>query len=118
MPRPIPVEFRRRAVALVGAGKPITIAAVEFGVRRTAIQKWVRQDQIDRGERPGITTLENMELSKAKKRIRQLEEEVKILKQALNLFGEDKPSPKEFTYMLTRSSRQVIGLSSVAVYLE
>jgi transposase len=79
MPRPIPVEFRRRAVALVRAGKPITTAAVELGVSAAAIHNWVRQDQIARGERPGITTPENGELSKAKKRIRQLEEEVKTL---------------------------------------
>jgi transposase len=38
-----------------------------------------------------------VELSKAKKRIRQLEEEVKIFKQASKLFGEDKQSPIEFT---------------------
>ena len=67
MPRPFPVEFRRRAVALV------------------------------RGERPGITTPESTELAKAKKRIRQLEEEVTILKKVAKLFGEDRPSPKGFT---------------------
>ena len=75
MPRPFPVEFRRRAVALVRAGKPITTAAVELGVSAAAIHNWVRQDQIDRGERPGITAPESIELAKAKKRIRQLEEE-------------------------------------------
>ena len=69
MPRPFPVEFRRRAVALVRAGKPITTAAVELGVSAAAIHNWVRQDQIDRGERPGITTPESIELAKAKKRI-------------------------------------------------
>ena len=53
MPRPFPVEFQRRAVALVRAVKPITTAAVELGVSAAAIDNWVRQDQIDRGERPG-----------------------------------------------------------------
>ncbi|WP_423264876.1 transposase [Frondihabitans sp. 4ASC-45] len=56
MPRPFPDEFRRRAVALVRAGNPIATAAAELGVSAAAIHKWVRQDQIDRGERPGITT--------------------------------------------------------------
>jgi transposase len=73
MPRTLPVEFRRRAIALVRAGKPITTAAVEPHVSAAAIHSWVRQDQIDRGERPGITTPESIELAKAKKRIRQLE---------------------------------------------
>ena len=71
MPRPFPAEFRLRAVALVRAGKPITTAAVQLGVSAAALHKWVRQDQIDRGERPGITTPETAELSRAKKRIRQ-----------------------------------------------
>jgi transposase len=93
MPRPFPVEFRRRAVALVRAGKPITTAADELGVSAAAIHNWVRQDQIDRGVRPGISTPESMELSKAKKRIRQLETEVEILKIAAKLLGEDKPHP-------------------------
>lgn len=97
MPRPFPVEFRRRAVALVRAGKPITSAAVELGVSAAAIHNWIRQDQIDRGERPGITTPESIELAKAKKRIRQLEEEVEILKIAATLLGEVRPRPKGFT---------------------
>ena len=71
MPRPFPAEFRMRVVALVRAGKPITTAAVKLGVSTAAIHNWVRQDQIDRGERSEITTLECMELAKAKKRIRQ-----------------------------------------------
>jgi transposase len=97
MPRPFPVEFRRRAVALIRAGKPITTAAVELGVSAAAIHNWVRQDQIDRGELPGITTPESIEVAKVKKRIRQLEEEVTILKKASKLFGKDRPSPKGFT---------------------
>ena len=71
MPRPFPAEFRLRAVALVRAGKPITTAAVQLGVSAAALHGWVRQDQIDRGGRPGISTPETAELSQAKKRIRQ-----------------------------------------------
>ena len=97
MPRPFPAEFRLRAVALVRAGKPITTAAVQLGVSAAALHGWVRQDQIDRGERPGITTPETAELFKAKKRIRQLETEVEILKIAEKLLGEDRPSPEGFT---------------------
>ncbi len=59
MPRPYPPEFRFRAVALVRAGKPITTAATELGISAAALHNWVRQDQIDRGERPGIATHES-----------------------------------------------------------
>jgi len=97
MPRPLPSEFRLHAVALVRAGKPLTTAAHQLGVSAAALQNWVRHDQIDRGERPGTTTPESVELAKAKKRIRQLETEVEILKVAAKLLGEDRPSPKGFT---------------------
>ena len=46
------------------------------------------------GERPGLTTHESAELAKAKKRIRQLEAEVEILKRAAKLLGEDRRDPK------------------------
>lgn len=97
MPRPYPPEFRFRAVALVRAGKPITTAATELGISAAALHNWVRQDQIDRGERPGIATHESAELAKANKRIRQLEAEVEILRKAAKLLGEDRPAPKGFT---------------------
>jgi transposase len=97
MPRPFPAEFRARAVALVRAGKPITTAAVELGISAGALHKWVRQDQIDRGERDGLKSPESAELTQAKKRIRQLEAEVEILRQASHLLGEDQPHPKGFT---------------------
>ena len=61
------------------------------------LHNWVRQDQIDRGERPGIATHESTELTKADKRIRQLEAEVEILCKAANLLGEEPPDPKGFT---------------------
>ncbi|MEV6280777.1 IS3 family transposase [Nocardia sp. NPDC051832] len=77
MPRPYPPEFCLRAGALVRAGKPITTAAAELGISAAALHNWVRQDQIDRGERPGRSTVENAALAKANKRIRQLEAEVR-----------------------------------------
>ena len=97
MPSPFPGEFRMRTVALVRACKPITTAAVELGASAAAIHNWVRQDQVNRGERPGILTPESVELTKAKKRIRQLETEVEVFKVAAKLLGEDRPGPKGFT---------------------
>ena len=114
MPRPFPAEFRLRAGALVRAGKPITTAAVQLGVSAAALHKWVRQDQVDRGERPGTSTPETAELAKAKKRIRQLETELEILKIAAKLLGEDRPGPKGFTSVSTTSSRAATGPSSAA----
>ena len=97
MPRPFPAEFRLRAVALVRAGKTITRTAEELGVIQAALHGWVRQDKIDRGELPGISTTEGAELKKAKRRIRELEMEVEILRRASKILGDERPYPKGFT---------------------
>ena len=97
MPRPYPAEFRARAVALVRAGRPISRVAVELGISEGGLHNWVRQDRIDRGELSGITTAESAELSRAKRRIRELEVEVEILKKASTFLGEDRPHPKGST---------------------
>lgn len=97
MPRPYPAEFRFRAVALVRAGKPISKVAAELGISAGGLHRWVRQDSIDRGEIEGINTKEHADLTRANKRIRELEMEVEILKRASKFLGEDKPHPKGFT---------------------
>jgi hypothetical protein len=56
MPKPYPAEFRVRAVALVRAGRTITAAAAEFGLSQGCLHNWVKQDQVDRGERAGLAT--------------------------------------------------------------
>jgi transposase-like protein len=86
-----------RAVALVRAGKTITRTAEELGVSQAALHGWVRQDKIDRGELPGISTTEGAELKKAKRRIRELEMEVEILRRASKILGDERPYPKGFT---------------------
>lgn len=97
MPRPYPAEFRLRAVALVRAGKPITQGAEELGISAGALHKWLTQDRIDRGEIPGTTTKESAELKRARRRIRELETEVEILRRAAKLLGKDAPPPKGST---------------------
>lgn len=37
----------------------ITEVAIELGNSVAALDKWLRQDQVDRGERPGLTTTES-----------------------------------------------------------
>lgn len=94
MPKPYPAEFRRRAVALVRAGKPVTVVAPSLGISEGCLRNWVRQDRIDHGEIGGTTTTENAELKAARKHIRELEREVEILRIAGKLLGDDAPHPK------------------------
>jgi len=92
-----------------GVGKPVTTSAVELGVSAAAIHSWVGHDQVEGGRpwdhdapgsrRPGFTTPGSIELGKAKKRIRQLEE-VAVLKKVSKLFGQDRPRPKGVHLMI------------------
>lgn len=97
MPLPYPPEFRARAVALVRSGKQVKQTAYELGISAGCLHNWIRQDQIDRGERPGVSTSESSELRAARKRIRALETELAIVRQAATFLDQDKPHPKGST---------------------
>ena len=97
MPRPYPPEFRVRAVALVRAGKQVKQTAYELGISANCLHEWIKQDRIDRGERGGVPTSESAELRAARKRIRELEAELAIIRQASKFLAQDKPHPKGFT---------------------
>jgi transposase len=97
MPRPYPAEFRLRAVALVRSGKTITATASELGISTGCLHGWVRQDRVDHGELPGMTTAEHAELVRSKRRIRELETEVEILRRANKLLGKGGTDPKGFS---------------------
>ena len=94
MPTSYPSEFRRRAVALVRSGWSVTKTAHDLDVTTTTIYNWVKQDRIDRGEIPGVSTTESKELVRARRRIRELETEMEILRRAHELLGKDILRPK------------------------
>ena len=62
-------EFKRDAVEIVRSlGKPIRQVANELGIYDSTLGNWVRQDEINRGEREGLTSVE-------RERFRELERE-------------------------------------------
>ncbi|PCC47039.1 transposase, partial [Brevibacterium aurantiacum] len=78
MPQPYPKEFRDDVVRVVmGRDKNTTIAQIakDFGVHEATITKWVRQAEIDAGNKPGNTTDESTELRELRRRTRLLEQE-------------------------------------------
>lgn len=85
MPSKYPDEFRSRAVALVRSGQTVVKTASDLGITQACLYGWVKQDRIDRGEVPGVSTTESRELRKAKRRIRELEDEVEILRRAVEI---------------------------------
>lgn len=85
MPRRYPVEFRRKVLDLIEGGKPVAEIAVQLGITAQTVYNWRNQDQIDRGVRAGMSTSESAELSAARKRIRELENELEITRRANEL---------------------------------
>ena len=61
------------------------------------MSKWVKQDRVDRGEIPGLSSTESAELRAARRRIRELETELVIIRQAAKFLGEDRPRPKGYS---------------------
>ncbi|MFZ2443655.1 MAG: transposase [Ilumatobacteraceae bacterium] len=85
MPRRYPVEFRRKVLDLIEAGKPVAEIAVQLGMTAQTVYNWRNQDQIDRGLRAGVSTSESAELAAARKRIRELETELDVTRRANEL---------------------------------
>ena len=85
MPRRYPVEFRRKVLDLLEAGKPVAEIAAQLGITAQTVYNWRNQDQIDRGVRAGISTTESAELAAARKRIRELETELAVTRRANEL---------------------------------
>jgi transposase-like protein len=56
--RGYPPEFRRKVLDLVEAGRPIAEVAKALGISDQSIYSWRRQDRIDRGLEPGLTSSE------------------------------------------------------------
>jgi transposase-like protein len=97
MPRSYAPEFRRQVVELVREGRPGSVVAAEIRVSEATIYRWRGQDRVDRGEQPGLSSLERIELAQARRRIRELETELEIVKKASVLFAEGESRPKGST---------------------
>src|SRR5919198_5790669 len=89
--RGYPPEFRRRVLDLVEAGRPIAEVAQVLGVSDQSIYTWRRQDRIDRGLQPGLSSGEKAELAAAKRRIAELETELRATRRAMELVREVVP---------------------------
>lgn len=71
-----PAEFRRKVLDLLAEGRSVAGIGHDLDVSEQTIYNWRRQDRIDRGVQPGLTTPEKGELSAANTRIAELETEL------------------------------------------
>ena len=94
MPYRYPPEFRRKVLDLIAAGRSVASIAADLGVSDQTIYTWRKQELIDTGQVPGLTTFEAAELRAAKRRIAELESELAVTRRANELLKEQVASPK------------------------
>ena len=83
-------EFREEAVRLFRTGEEsISAVARRLGMSPETLRNWVRRDEIERGERDGITVEEHAEIVKLRRQVRRLEEEKLILHKAAAYFARE-----------------------------
>ncbi len=82
--------FKAEVVELVRAsGKSVPEVARDLDLTETAVRAWVRQAEIDDGQREGLTTSEREELARLRKENSVLREERDILKRATAFFARE-----------------------------
>src|SRR5712691_890790 len=92
-----PPELRERAVRMVEetvkeTGQRhgvVTRVAVQLGLGSETLRHWVKQAEIDNGQRPGLTTDERQRLAELEKENRELRRANEILKAASAFFARE-----------------------------
>ena len=89
-------EVRQRAVRLVIESLPshdsewaaISSVAGKIGCTRETLRKWLRREQIDSGQKPGLTTSERDRMKELERENRELKRANEILRKASAYFAQ------------------------------
>jgi transposase len=85
-----PPEFKAEAVQLVrSSSKSISQTAKDLGVSGNSLRTWVKQAEIDQGEREGLSTDEREELRRLRREVKVLRQERDFLKKAAAFFARE-----------------------------
>jgi len=92
-----PPELRERAVRMVEetikqTGERhgvVTRVAVQLGLGSETLRHWVKQAEIDHGQRAGVTTAEQRRIAELEKEVRELRRANEILKAASAFFARE-----------------------------
>jgi transposase-like protein len=90
-----PPELKERAVRMVrelrqqdpGDRAVISRVARQLGIGDESLRAWVKQSEVDDGQRAGLTTTEQAELKELRKEVRELRRSNDILQAAATFFG-------------------------------
>jgi len=82
-------EFRQQVIELVKSGRGLTDVAREFKISPQTVSTWVHRQEVDRGEREGMSTDERAELVRLRRENRALRQERDILKKAAAWFAQE-----------------------------
>jgi transposase len=84
-------EFKAEIVGLCQRGdRTVGQVARDFDLTETAVRAWVKQAELDAGDRSdGLTSDERDELAQLRRENRRLREDVEILKRATAFFAKE-----------------------------
>ena len=97
MPVKYDKETKARAILLVrehagdypSAYAAITAVARRLGMTAETLRKWIRQAEVDEGTAPGTSTAESAQVRELKRKNRELEQTIEILKAATGFFARE-----------------------------
>jgi len=85
-----PNEFRQQILELAQAGRSPDELAKEFEPTAQTIRNWIKQAELDHGQRQdGLTSDEKAELARLRREVKQLRLEREILKKAAAWFAQE-----------------------------
>jgi transposase len=95
--RKYPEELRERAVQMVldirereGKGRgEIARVGRQLGIHPEAVRTWIRQREIDGGQRPGTTAADSQRIAELEREVRELRRANEILKAASAYFARE-----------------------------
>ncbi|MGW4413055.1 transposase [Nonomuraea sp. NPDC004702] len=83
-------EFKAEIVELCQRGdRSIREVTQDFDLTEAAVRQWVRQAEVDAGQRGGLTSSEREELAALRRENRRLREDVDVLKRATAFFAKE-----------------------------
>ncbi len=86
MPRQYPIAFRDEMVRRMLDGESVLALVAESRVPIQTLHRWKHQAQIDVGRAEGVDSAESAALRAAHKRIKALEKELQLVKDASQIY--------------------------------